>query len=266
MNYQTIAVEKESHLVHLVLNRPQLGNMVDTRLAAELTEACQQINQDDEARAVILSGAPGGPFSTGEDIRELLNIMKGKGPLPASELPVRGPAAASSRAIAGINVPVIAAIDLLALGAGLELALSCDIRVVSERAQFGFPQTSVGLLPSGGGTQRLPRLVGRGKALELLFLGTLIDAQEAHRIGLVNCLAPSPKLMATARELAQLALSRGPIALRYAKEAVSQGIDLTLEQGLRLEADLNVILQTTEDRAEGVKAFLEKRTPKFKGV
>jgi enoyl-CoA hydratase len=177
----------------------------------------------------------------------------------------RSPAAISSKSIAGLSVPSIAAINGDALGGGLELALACDLRVAAEGARLGFPDTSNGLIPSGGGTQRLPRLVGRGKALEMLLTAQPVDAAEASRIGLVNMVVARSQVMATAEKLAQRILSRGPMAVRYAKEAVQKGLEMTLEQGLRLEADLSFILQTTRDRDEGIKAFLEKRPPKFKG-
>jgi enoyl-CoA hydratase/carnithine racemase len=152
-----------------------------------------------------------------------------------------------------------------ALGQGLELVLAGDIRVASENATFGFPDTAFGLIPQDGGTQRLPPLVGKTKALEMLFTAEPIDVQEARRIGLVNKVVSQEELMPTVMGLATTMTSKGPIALRYAKEAVHKGLDLTLAQGLRLEADLYLLLQTTRDRTEGIRAFLEKRTPQFKG-
>jgi enoyl-CoA hydratase len=168
-------------------------------------------------------------------------------------------------AIASIDRPVIAAINGDALGQGLELALSCDVRLAAQSARFGFPQVASGLMPRDGGTQWLPRIIGKGKALELILTGEIIDAEEALAIGLVSQVVPPPDLVATVEALAQKIARQAPIALRFIKEAVNKGLDLTLEQGLRLEADLYFLLHTTADRTEGIKAFLEKRRPQFKG-
>jgi enoyl-CoA hydratase/carnithine racemase len=168
--------------------------------------------------------------------------------------------------VASLAIPVIAAINGDALGQGLELALACDIRIAVGSARFGFPQIASGSMPRDGGTQRLPRLIGRGKAMEMLLTGQSVDAAEAYRIGLVSKVVRQEELMPAAMDIAQSLASRAPLAVRYGKEAVLKGMDLTLEQGLRLEADLYFLLQTTRDRAEGIKAFLEKRSPKFKGT
>jgi enoyl-CoA hydratase len=168
--------------------------------------------------------------------------------------------------IAKMDRPVIAAINGDAIGQGLEMALACDIRVASESSHFALNQIKAGLIPWDGGTQRLTRLVGRGKALEMILTGETIGAEEARRIGLVNQVVPSMELMAIVMKMAQEMASKGSIALRYTKEAVYQGMDLTLEQGLRLEADLYFLIHTTKDRAEGIKAFREKRVPKFEGT
>ena len=262
MTFQSVIYRKNEGLVYLTLNCPGTGNLINDGLAAELAQACQEVNEDEKARAVIITGA-GDAFSLGLDPAWFSQFEKaGNGPVG---LKGRSPAAISSKSIAGLSVPSIAAINGDALGGGLELALACDLRVAAEGARLGFPDTSNGLIPSGGGTQRLPRLVGRGKALEMLLTAQPVDAAEASRIGLVNMVVARSQVMATAEKLAQRILSRGPMAVRYAKEAVQKGLEMTLEQGLRLEADLSFILQTTRDRDEGIKAFLEKRPPKFKG-
>jgi enoyl-CoA hydratase/carnithine racemase len=152
-----------------------------------------------------------------------------------------------------------------AVGAGLELALACDVRVASASARFALPETAAGALPRSGGTQRLPRLVGRGMALRMILLGEVIDAHEALRIGLLSAISESQDLESQTEALAQRMATRGPLALRYAKEAVRRGLEQPLDQALRFETDLTVLLQTTDDRAEGVRAFLEKRKPEFKG-
>jgi len=257
MPYSALIYHKSEHLVWLTLNRPLVSNTINLELANELGDACREINQDEEVRAVIITGA-GQTFCSGADLNELSSFTP-------DEARQRNPASLSSRAVAAVNCPVIAAINGDALGAGLELALSCDIRVSLENARFGFPETSYGLIPGGGGTQRLPRIVGRGKASEMILIAEPIDAGEAYRIGLISKVVPGDKLADEAKEIAKRLISRAPIAVRYAKEAVNKGMDMTLEQGLRLEADLSFLLLSTEDRAEGIKAFLEKRTAHFKG-
>jgi len=257
MPYKTIIYDKKEHIVWLSLNRPKVGNAVNLELANELVDACRAINQDDGVRAAIITGA-GETFCSGCDLTELSTTS-------ANNLKKPNAASQSSTAVAGLNCPVIAAVNGDALGAGLELALSCDIRICSENAHFGFSETSYGLIPGGGGTQRLPRIVGKGKAMEMVITAEPIDAAEAYRVGLVSKVVPKQKLLTEAEEIAKKLSLRGPIAVRYAKEAVNKGMDMTLAQGLRLEADLSFLLQTTKDRAEGIKAFLEKRKPTFKG-
>jgi enoyl-CoA hydratase len=257
MPYKTIIYEKKEQVVWLTLNRPKAGNIINLELANELVDACRAINQDDEVRAVIITGA-GETFCSGCDLGELRST-------PAHNLKNANAASLSSTAVSGLNCPVIAAVNGDALGVGLELALSCDIRICSENAHFGFPETSYGLIPGGGGTQRLPRIVGKGKATEIIITAEPIDAAEAYRVGLVTKVVSKQKLSSEAEEIARKLSLRGPIAVRYAKEAVNKGMDMTLAQGLRLEADLSFLLQSTKDRAEGIKAFLEKRKATFKG-
>jgi enoyl-CoA hydratase len=161
---------------------------------------------------------------------------------------------------------VVCAINGDAIGAGLELALACDVRIAADGATLSVPEVSLGLLPLAGGTQRLPRLIGRGKALEMILTGEPIDTQEALRVGLVSAVVPRERLLAEAEAIASRIAERGPLAVRYAKEAIARGLEMPLEQALRFETDLTIILQTTEDRAEGVRAFLEKRKAEFKGM
>jgi len=246
MLHSTVNYTQKDHIARVTLNRPEANNLINQQLAQELEDVCAQINQADDIYVAIVTGA-GDAFCVG-------------GELELAEHQLH-PAAA----IAGINCPVIAAINGDALGQGLELALSSDIRIAAEKARFGLPQVAQGLIPTDGGTQRLPNIVGRGKAVELLLTAGTIDAQEALAIGLVSRVVSEEKLMDEAEALVKNIAGKGPIALRYAKEAVNKGLDLTLEQGLRLEADLYFLLHTTADRTEGIRAFLEKRTPKFKG-
>jgi len=167
--------------------------------------------------------------------------------------------------VAKLDIPIITAMNGYTIGQDLELALACDIRIASDTSHFGLPHVREGLIPWDGGTQRLSRLVGRAKAIEIILTGEIIDAQEAHRIGLVHKVVENSELMNVVMNMAQEIASKGPISLRYAKEAIHKGMDLTLKQGLRLEADLYFLLHTTRDRMEGIKAFQGKRTPQFQG-
>ncbi len=241
MPYSAILYSKRRHVATITLNRPEADNAIDRQLADELAEACREVRGDDDVRVVVVTGAGDKAFSVG------------------------GESAGVASVIGSLEQPVIAAINGDALGQGLELALACDIRLASNRARFGLPEVASGVIPSDGGTQRLPRIVGRGKALEMVLTAELITAEAALEIGLIGKLVPAEALAAEAESLADGLAEKGPLALRYAKEAVAKGLDLTLDQGLRLEADLYFLLQTTEDRVEGITAFREKRPPRFSG-
>lgn len=237
MPYGSLLVEKEGRLAVITLNRPQEGNALSGELAQELTEAAAQVGQDDGVWVVVLAAA-GEAFCTGGD----------------------SPAAVA--AVAAIGQPVLAAIQGDALGMGLALACAGDLRLASPNARLGvptFPTHPAGL------TQRLPRLVGRGRALEMLLLGQVLDAHQAFQCGLVNQVVSDGQVADRAREWARRLTTKAPVAARLAKEAATKGMDLTLEQGLRLEADLYFLLHTTHDRTEGITAFLSKRPPQFKG-
>ena len=249
MPHATVIYTKKDHIIYITLNRVEANNLINQQLAQELGDVCHQINQDDDIYAVVITGAGNKAFCCGSELE------------PKESDSQYSPATA----IASIDRPVIAAINGDALGEGLELALSGDIRLASDKAHFGFPQVALGLIPTDGGTQRLPRIVGKGKAMELLLTAETINAEEALEIGLVNKVVTGEKLTAETEALAKTLATKGPIALRFIKEAVNKGLDLTMEQGLHLEADLYLILHTTADRAEGIKAFLERRTPQFKG-
>jgi enoyl-CoA hydratase len=242
MPYSTVSYALKEHVAYLTLNRPEAVNRINLELSQELSDACQQANQDDEVYVVVLSGA-GRAFCSGGE---------------------KGTVYGAAGAVAAIEKPVIAAINGDALGQGLELALSCDIRLASDKAKLGLPQLTQATIPADGGTQRLARLVGRGKALELILTAETITAKEALEIGLVDRVVESAKLANEAKALAEGIASKGPIALRFIKEAVNKGLEMTLEQGLRLEGDLYFLLHTTADRIEGINAFLKKRAPRFK--
>ncbi|MFH1647141.1 MAG: enoyl-CoA hydratase-related protein [Chloroflexota bacterium] len=237
-----IIYTKKKHVARIILNRREVGNAFDPAMAQELEEACRRISQEEDIYVVTLTGS-GDVFCRGGEAGD------------------RRPAGA----IAAIDRPVIAAVNGDALGPGLELALAADIRIASSQARFGLPAVAGGSIPADGGTQRLPRIVGRGKALELLLTADVISAGEALEIGLVSRVVPPDELAAATEKLAGDIAAKGPVALRYLKEAVNKGLDTTLEQGLRLEADLYFLLHTTADRTEGIRAFLEKRPPKYKG-
>ncbi|MGD0794636.1 MAG: enoyl-CoA hydratase-related protein [Dehalococcoidales bacterium] len=245
MPYRTIIFSKQGHIASITLNRPRTGNAVNPTMAQEIEEVCRSVNQDDDIYAVTITGR-GSAFCAGGDIRE-------EGQYHPAE------------SIAAIDRPVIAALNGDALGEGLEMALSCDIRLASAKAHFGLLQAATGQMPADGGTQRLPRLIGKGKALELSMTAEIISAREALEIGLVSRVCEPEALDGEVQKLAETIGAKGPIALRYLKEAINKGLDLTLEQGLRLEADLYFLLHTTADRTEGIRSYLEKRKPEYRG-
>ena len=260
MTYATILYEAADGIVTITLNRPEVHNAMNERMRQELTRCFGDLATSDEARVVVVTGAGDRAFSAGADIREFVEPQ-----VPIRFRESRGRVdfrAAMDRC----PQPLIAAIRGYALGGGLELALACDLRVASEDAQLGLTEINLAIIPGGGGTQRLPRLIGRGKALEMILTGARIDAREALSLGLVERVAPAAGVLAAARELARALAEKAPVALRYAKEAVVKGLELPLADGLRLENDLATLLRTTEDRVEGAKAFLEKRKPRFSGT
>src|SRR5205809_3334163 len=258
MPFKLLTLEVADRVATLTVNRPDKLNALNDSTIAELGHAIDQIRVDDAIGGVILTGA-GRAFVAGADISEL-----------SGQTPVLGKA----RARAGQDVfrrfetcpkPVIAAVNGFALGGGCELAMSCHIRIGSDAAKFGQPESKLGILPGYGGSQRLPRLVGKGRALQLILTGEMIDAQEAYRIGLVNKVVPADQLLAEADKLLRGILSMGPLAVRLALEAVDQGLEMTLDEGLLLEANHFGLLAATQDMKEGLTAFLEKRSAKFAG-
>lgn len=256
----SISIDRKGQIARLTLARADRGNAIDAEFIARLWDACEALAEDGEVRAVVLT-ADGEVFSRGWDWEALAED-------DADPLEVAGVAGMLDDpfgCLAELPKPVVCAINGDAVGGGLALALACDVRVAAEVAMFSLPETGMGLVPMGGATQRLARLVGRGKATEMVLTGDGIDAAQALRIGLVGAVVAETDVVAEAERIASRIAERGPLAVQYAKEAVSRGIDMPLEQALRYETDLTVILQTTEDRAEGVKAFLEKREPRFRG-
>jgi len=256
MLYQTVSLRKVDHVMVVNLNDIANDQVGMARLSDELTELFTEIAWDEEVQVIIITGSGEKSFSLDAGLNR---TVSGTG----EEEKMRFFSIAEP--IAKMDRPVIAAINGDAIGQGLEMALACDIRIAVETSRFGLTQIKAGLIPWDGGTQRLARLVGRGKASEMILIGETIDAEEAYRIGLVNQVVPPKELMATVTKMAREMASKGSIALRYTKEAVYQGMDLSLEQGLRLEADLYFLIHTTKDREEGIKAFREKKAPKFEG-
>jgi enoyl-CoA hydratase len=263
LEYRTLVYDVRPPIVSVTLDRPRASNRVDLAMAGEIRDVCQRIREEERACVAIVTGR-GEVFSSG---RDPLAPPKSQGQTHTQSewLAEWLELHRAASALAGVEIPVIAAINGDAIDHGLELALACDLRIAVEGARLGFTDLSRGVMPWDGGTQRLPRLAGRAVALEMLLTSRLMDAEEARRAGLVNMVAAPGGLPSAAEKVALEVASGAPIAARYAKETVLKGMDMTLEQGMRLEADLNVILQSTADRAEGLRSFLEKRKPEFRG-
>lgn len=264
MSYQAISYQKRNHIGYITLNRPEVANAINIQMATELEGICSHINQDEEIRVVVICGSGEKSFCSGEDLIEICHSASDEIPsvTELTEFTLRYNAGAM---IAGIHCPVIAAINGDASGTGLALAMSSDLRISSDRALFSIPDVARGYLLANGITQWLPRIVGRGKAMELILTAESIDAREALKIGLIHRRVPHGEVLTEVDKLAAEIARGAPIALRYVKEAINKGMDLTLEQGLSLECDLYMILHTTGDRTEGITAFREKRQPLFNG-
>jgi len=250
--------QKEGKVAIFTLNRPEALNAVDPETAEELSKAFDDFKEDDNLLVGIITGAGNKAFSIGADVQTMLPQLK----------KFRGQA--NSGPLNLVDVlnswkPMIAAINGAALGGGLEIALACDLRIASENAIFGMPEVTLGLIPGWGGTQRLPRTIPLAKAAELLLTGKPISAQEAYRIGLINKVVSFSELMPAAKGIAETLCKRAPLAVRAAKQAMIQGIDVSLEDGLKLERKLNDFLVNTEDFDEGCQAHIEKRQPVFRG-
>ncbi len=249
--------KKEDKIAIFTLNRPEALNSINIESLQELSRALIDFKDDDDLLVGIITGAGEKAFSIGADIETLLPELKKTDGQIRTEPP---------NIMRGLNLwkPMIAAINGAALGGGLEIALACDLRIASENAIFGAPEVTLGIIPGWGGTQRLPRVIPLCKATELILTGRPISAQEAHRIGLINKVVPLSELMSTAIQAARIICRQAPLAVRAAKQAMIQGIDLSLDDGLELEKSLNDFLVTTKDFDEGRKAFLEKRKASFK--
>ena len=251
-----VLAERREDVLILTINRPEVRNALNVDVREALWAALDEAEADAAVRALVLTGAGDKAFVAGADIRDLKERTPVAHLAAARRLDLR---------IEGFQKPVVAAVNGYALGGGCELAMACTLRVASPDAKLGQPEINLGILPGMGGTQRLSRLCGVGRALQLCLTGDLIDAQEAHRIGLANYLVPAGDLLPFAVDLARRLGKKAPVALRAARDAVLRGADMALRDGLDFEARLFALCLSTEDRAEGIAAFLEKREPRFKG-
>ena len=257
--FKNLIIEIEDRIALLTLNQPEVLNALNQRTLEELEGAFLKRLAQDDVGAVIVTGAGDKAFAAGADIKELAVLD----PLKARVKSRQGHRILER--IEGFSKPVIAAINGFCLGGGCELALACHIRIAARSAQIGLPEVKLGLIPGYGGTQRLPRLVGKGKAMEMMLSGESVDAEEAHRIGLVNVVVSLKDLIPRCRQLAAGILANGPLAVRYCIEAINSGLDMPLQEGTRLEASLFGLCCATEDMKEGTQAFIEKKKPQFKG-
>ena len=254
-----IIYEKEGRIAIITINRPDAMNALGGTVSQEMREAFIDFRDNPDLWVAIITGAGDKAFSAGADIKGF-NRQIDSGQAGGQ----RRETGAERIQADTIYKPFIAAINGYCLGGGLELAMTCDIRIAAEHAQFGLPEINIGLIPGGGGTQRLPRVIPRALAAEIMFTGNRISAQEAYRIGLVNRVVPLNQLMLTAKEIANAICSRAPISVQSAKEAMIRGINMPLEEGLKVEREMVARVRATEDFQEGVKAFVEKRPANFK--
>ena len=263
MAFETILFEVRDQIAFVTFNRPESMNAMNRQMTRELIEACRQIEEAAAIRLAIFTGAGEKAFSAGMDLKE-----RAAGEYSFIERRQQKVAAAihsQTRAVAAVTKPTIAAIRGYCVGGGLEFALACDMRVAAEDAKLGLTEVRRGIIPGSGGTQRLARAVGTTKALEMCLTGDTVSGSEAYRLGLVNAAVPAGDVLKAAEDLAARILKGAPMAVTFIKEAVTKGIELPLEQGLRLEADLSAVIATTEDSKEGPRAFAEKRAPVWKG-
>jgi len=257
-SYETVLLDRRDRVAVITINRPEKRNALNIQTRAEGAAILDELRADDSVRVVVITGAGDKAFIAGADIAE----FAGRTAISQREIMLeRG----LFNAVDTFPKPIIAMVNGYCLGGGCEVALACDIRVASEIASFGQPEINLGIIPGGGGTQRLPRLVGEGKAMEMILTGEIIDAQTAFNLGLVNHVVPADQLEIKTMEIANRIAEKSPIALRLAKEAIKLASRSNLDEGLRREVDLFALCFSSADKDEGVKAFLEKRKPVFKG-
>jgi len=259
MAFKFILTEINKGTLYIRINRPEALNALNKQVMREIKDVLQQNIENFDVSGVVITGVGDKSFVAGADIKELAT----KNAVSAKEFSVA--TLATLNYIEQYPKPVIAAINGYCLGGGCELAMACHIRLASDKARFGQPEVSLGIIPGNGGTQRLPRLVGKGVAMELVLTGNMIDAAEAFRIGLVNKVTEAEKLIEACDAMLAAIYSKGPVAVKLAIEAINHGMETTLNEGLQLEANLFGMCFSTEDKTEGINAFIEKRKPEFKG-
>lgn len=259
MAYENVQMEVSAGVARVTINRPKVLNALNNQTIVEMTDLFSDIEGDKSVRGVILTGAGDKAFVAGADITELASMTA----LEAKQISERGQNLFNL--IEGLGKPVVAAINGFALGGGLELAMACTFRYASENAKLGQPEINLGLIPGYGGTQRLPRYIGKGPAMELLFTGDMIKAEEACRLGLVNQVTTQEELLPTVDKVMEKIVSKSPLILRFIGQAVNSGLSMTLKDGLALETNLFSRCAESEDMREGTDAFLNKRKPSFKG-
>ncbi len=259
MTFENILFEKKNAIAYVTVNRPKVLNALNMATMEEMRQAFHEIRNDTAIRVVVLTGAGEKAFIAGADIGELAT----RDPLTGKETTQRGQDVLNL--IENLGKPVIACINGFALGGGCEVAMACTMRLATENAKLGQPEVKLGVIPGYGGTQRLPRLVGKGLAMQQLLTGEMITAQEAYRIGLVNEVVAAAELIPRAEAIAAKIIANAPLAVQYVMEAVNKGMEMSLSEGLYLEAVLFGVVCATEDKNEGTKAFLEKRPAQFKG-
>jgi enoyl-CoA hydratase len=259
LSLETVLYQKKGGIAYITLNRPKVLNALNRRALADLSAAFEDARDDAEVNGVIITGSGDKAFIAGADINEVATDT----PVQAEQKTRRGQAVMDL--IENLGKPVVAAVNGFSLGGGCETALACTVRIASENARFGLPEVKLGIIPGYGGTQRLPRLVGKGRALQMILTGEMINAQEAYRIGLVNEVVPAPELISRAEAILRQMGGNAPLSVRYALQAVNKGLETSLSEGLLLESSLVAICTSTEDKKEGTSAFLEKRAANFKG-
>ena len=260
MDFENIIYKKGDGIAHIIVNRPDKRNALNRAARIEMVEALEDAKNDAAVKVLILSGAGGKSFIAGSDLTELSKYS----PLEMEDFMATLAQQFYTR-FEQLDKPVIAMIDGLCMGGGLELAMACDIRMASDSSKFGQPEIMLGIIPGGGGTQRLPRLIGVGRAKEMVFMGKVIDAAEAYRIGLVNQVCSSAELEETVMAAAKQLARQSPLALKWAKRSINAGQESGLSMGLAYEALVECLLFTSRDHEEGIKAFFEKRKPEFTG-
>jgi len=256
---ENVLYEKKGGIAYVTLNRPKVLNALNRRTWEELRAAFEDAREDAAVHGVILTGAGDKAFIAGADIGELAHVTA----VEAQMSSTYGQAVLDL--IENLGKPVIAAVNGFALGGGCETAMACTIRVASEHAKFGQPEVTLGLIPGGGGTQRLPRLIGKGRALQLILSGAMISAQEAYRVGLVNEVVPAAELITRAEAILKQIFANAALAIKFSLEAVNKGLETSQAEGLSLEASLFGLCAGTDDKKEGTQAFLQKRAPQFQG-